>query len=904
MPGTAADLKAANLISQWVARKTELKPRGREGRFVGLCPKHDDHHPSLVVDDHGSRNGTGTFRCWVCGVGGDLFDFLVWTEGMSISEAIEHVAENTSGWNKKKTDPAEVIRRQKRKEAADIMEAAVAWFKSQLRPDHVELLATRNKLSAATVQIAEIGYGAPGFRQAMKFAGYTDVQLYEVALLDKTDEGKLYFPFENLLTIPMRDQGRIVYLTGRKTEDSPVQKKYRHQTVTRAGDEPHSPFIYRPLYWIDSLRKPDVDRLYIVEGPMDALAVQQRSSLIGENLAVVAHLGNALTIEQANNLAPMAQGLEVIILADGDDAGIYGGKTLSGGAIKSAEVLAQVGVSARILICKADTDPSSMGDEIGELKELLDAVTVWCREVLPGLTSQKQTDLLKTRLVPLLASYAVIERGQAITQLADALSQNPLTIKAAISEYLKESPAEKADQYARTDLGNAKRLIDTYGDNLHYCYPQQAWYVWSENRWEVDRIGRLEKYGSEVLSTLQREAAKMTGEARQAMRRFADLSEKQPRRIAMIQSAQHIGDIPILPAQLDADPWLLNTMSGVVDLHTLNVQEARRESLCSKLAPVVYSNQAQCPSWLKFLDEITAGNMDLQQYLQRAVGYSLTGDTSEECFFLLYGATGQNGKSTFLRVVQAMLGDYATTASFDTFLARKGDAGIRNDVAALVGRRMVIAIEANAGKMLDEALIKSITGRDLITARFMRQEFFTFMPQFKLWLATNHQPVIRGTDGAMWRRVKKIPFVVRIPDERLDKHLDDKLHQERPGIFVWALEGLSMWKQDGLGDCQTVEMATQDYRDESDVLAEFIIDEVREDITAPLMTGRELYGVYQHWCETAGERFPFSYRNFNEELRSRGLQSSRSDKGLCWKGLALKTDEAPTLTYIQDKRNE
>jgi len=865
---------------------------------------HDDHSPSLTVDDHGSKNGTGTFRCWTCGVGGDLFDWLVWTEKMSTAEAIEHVAENTQGWNKKKTDPAEVIRRQQRQAAADIMADAVAWFKDQLRPDHVELLARRNGLTPATIQLAEIGYGGPGFRQAMNAVGHSDERLYEMALLDKSDEtGRLFFPFERLLTIPMRDQGRIVYITGRKLEDH-AKPPYRHQTINRHGNEPHSPFVYRPLYWIDSLRKPDVERIYLVEGPMDALAVQQRADLLGGHLGVVAHLGNAISPDHAKILAPMAEGIEVIILADGDDAGIFGGKNLSGGAVKSAEVLAQCGVSSRILICRPDTDPSSMGDDLGSLGEPSDPVTIWCREVLPGQTSQKQTELLKTRLVPLLASYPAIERADGVAQVATALSQNPMTIKQAIAEHLKDAPPEQQDQYARTDLGNAKRLIDTYGDNLHYCYPQVQWYVWDENRWEVDRLGRLEKYGSDILATLQREAAKLSGEARTTARKFADLSEKQPRRIAMIQGAQHIGSVPVLPADFDADPWAMNTQSGVVDLKTLQVSEARREAMCSKLAPVTYSTQAQCPSWLKFLDEITAGDMDLQQYLQRAVGYSLTGDTSEECFFLLYGATGQNGKSTFLRVVQAMLGDYATTASFDTFLARKGDAGIRNDVAALVGRRMVIAIEANAGKMLDEALIKSITGRDLITARFMRQEFFTFMPQFKLWLATNHQPVIRGTDGAIWRRVKKIPFMVRIPDERLDRHLDDKLHQERMGIFVWALEGLSMWKRDGLGDCQSVDAATQDYRDESDVLAEFISDEIREDITAPILPGRELFGLYQGWCERVGERFPFSYRNFNEELRSRGLQSCRSDKGLCWKGITLNTDDNPTLEYPQDKRND
>ena len=902
--GVAADLKAQHLISEWIAQQTELHPKGN-GRFVGLCPMHDDHRPSLQVNDHGSRKGTGTFRCFVCNRGGDLFDWLVWTKGLSVSEAIELVADATPGWTKRKNDPVEVKQRQERDEAAEVMEAAVAWLKSQLRQEHIELLARRNGLTPATIKLAEIGYGAPGFREAMNAVGYSDDVLYNVALLDKAREtGRLYFPFERTLTIPMRDQGRIVYMTGRKLEDKPAQQKYRHQTVTRSGNEPHSPYIFRPLYWLDSLRKPDIERLYIVEGPMDALAIEQRQELLGGNVAVVAHLSNTLSPEQAQVLAPLAQGVAVTVIADGDDRGIRGGDDLRGGALMSAEQLSKVGISARVMICKAGEDPASMGDDLANLKESLDPVDVWCRHVLPGLADQQKTKVLKDRLIPLLASYPVIDRDAGIGQVASALGQNTATLKGAIAEFLKETPAQREQRWPLTDLGNAQRMVHLFGNNIRYCYPQNKWYTWAGNRWEQDRTGQIERYGKATIQAMRQEAAKLSGKAALDLTKFCNVTERQTRRIAMIQAAQSEEGIPVLPTDFDADRWLLNTESGIMDLRNLTFAESTREAMLSKLAPVRYEVAAQCPRWLSFMDEVTDGNTELQQYLQRASGYSLTGDTRERCFFLLYG-TGSNGKSVFLSVLRRLLGDYAQTAAFETFLSRKGDAGIRNDLASLFGIRFVVASEAGAGRMLDEGMVKVITGHtDEIRCRFLHQEEFSYRPQFKLWLATNHLPKISGTDRGIWSRVRMIPFTVTIPAERQDRELEDKLSQELPGILNWALEGLVLWQKDGLGDCAAITEATEEYREDSDVLAEFLGDETVTDSQA-MIPARDLYERYLSWCEAAHERFPMQYRNFNSSLTSRGVETTRSGNGSkYWRGLRLQEAGQQTMDYPQDKRND
>ena len=249
------------------------------------------------------------------------------------------------------------------------------------------------------------------------------------------------------------------------------------------------------------------------------------------------------------------------------------------------------------------------------------------------------------------------------------------------------------------------------------------------------------------------------------------------------------------------------------------------EHFITKLAPVNFEPDAACPRWLEFLSRIMDGNEQLIDFLQRAVGYALTGETSEQCLFIFYGS-GANGKSTFLQTMSYVLGDYSMSTPTETLLVKRRGA-IPNDVARLKGARFVIACEADAENRLAESLIKQMTGGDTISARFLHQEWFDFEPTHKVFFGTNHKPVIKGTDYAIWRRIRLVPFEITIPEGERDKNLPEKLKAEADGILAWAVQGCLVWQQQGLGVPEEVKAATDSYREEMDILGEFLKDRCR-----------------------------------------------------------------------------
>ncbi len=299
------------------------------------------------------------------------------------------------------------------------------------------------------------------------------------------------------------------------------------------------------------------------------------------------------------------------------------------------------------------------------------------------------------------------------------------------------------------------------------------------------------------------------------------------------------------------------------------------------LAPVPHDPTAECPQFLAFLDRIMAGNVDLIRFVQRAIGYSLTGLATEQVLFILHG-TGANGKSTFLEAVRHVLGDYAVQADPSTFLMRDPDS-IRNDVARLRGARFISVVEISSGRHLDEAFVKQATGGDTITARFLYREPFQFMFTAKIFLACNHKPEIRGADLGIWRRIRLIPFEVTIPPEEQDRHLVDVLTKEAPGILQWAVEGCLSWQRQELGMVGAVAEATAGYREASDALAGFLAERCVLDPDL-WSSASELYRAYREWAESAGER-PVSQRRFGQMLCERGFTLDRTDRQRYWKGL-------------------
>jgi putative DNA primase/helicase len=440
-----------------------------------------------------------------------------------------------------------------------------------------------------------------------------------------------------------------------------------------------------------------------------------------------------------------------------------------------------------------------------------------------------------------------------------------------------------------TDLGNAERLASRHGKDLRYVTAWKSWLVWDGRRWQRDDLLEVERRAKDtVRSILTEEYPVAPNEDKAFIGKHALASEASGRVRAMIECAKAEGAIPVRYQAFDAHPFLYTCRTGTLDLSTGRLRSHRRDDLITKLADVDWDGEATCPLWLQFLSRVFGDDAALIAYIQRAVGYSLTGDTREQCLHLLYGS-GSNGKSTFLEVLQALMGDYGLQADFATFVEKKGD-GPRNDVARLAGARMVRSSEIGEGKRLNESLVKSLTGQDTIAARYLYSEAFEFRPTFKLWLAANHKPVIRGTDHAIWRRVRLIPFTVTISEAEKDETLKDRLLTELPGIFRWAVDGCLQWLESGLQPPDVVMAATQAYKSESDILGAFL-DECCELGQGLEVSAGELYAAYKRWAKDNGE-FELSQTAFGRRIEERGFDVRKN--GIKYRrGLRLLPNVSP-----------
>ncbi len=446
--------------------------------------------------------------------------------------------------------------------------------------------------------------------------------------------------------------------------------------------------------------------------------------------------------------------------------------------------------------------------------------------------------------------------------------------------------------FAHTDLGNAERFVRHHKENVRYCAAVKTWYIWDGRRWQGDTVEMIYYLARLTVRNIPKEADIYQHDdlRRAQVLKWATHSESRERIRAMVELAQSDPVVAIEPDFFDRDLWLLNCMNGTLNLKTLNLQPHNRQDFVSKLVPVAYDADAICPRWEQFLDCIFGHNQPLIDYVQRICGYCLTGSTREQDFYFLYG-TGANGKSTLIKTLMALLGtDYATQASSETLWARRYEA-IGEEIAVLQGARLVIAMEADQGKKLAEGLVKQLTGGDRIRARRLYANSFEFMPTFKILLAANHKPRISGTDNGIWRRIKMIPFMVSIPEDKQDVDLGEKLLKELPGILNWTLKGCRDWQQQGLRPPSEVTEATTDYRADSDLISAFLEESALIDPTSRIQC-KHLYEAYQTWAESAGEK-PLNMRRFNDSLKERGFQTQ---VGNCnrkfWHGIGLRRSDA------------
>jgi len=464
-----------------------------------------------------------------------------------------------------------------------------------------------------------------------------------------------------------------------------------------------------------------------------------------------------------------------------------------------------------------------------------------------------------------------------------------------------------------TELGNAERLVFRHGDNLRFAHDAGKWFVWDAGRWRIDTVGLAQELGKETARALweQRDAYLRRGgkplegeekaKASEAFKRHWKKGESAASIRNALALAQSSPRLACLSTDFDRDVWLLGAGGEVVDLRSGEASEGKRDQLVSKQAacrPVVVAQDVDpCPRWSKFLLDAMGGDAELVAYLQRVVGYTLTGLTDEQCLFFLWGP-GSNGKTTFLETLAALMGEYAGACSFESFLA-KDVSGIRNDLAALQGKRLAYAEEPKQGARLDAGTVKQITGGGKIQARFLFREYFEFQPAHKLFLAANFQPAVDDPSEGFWRRIRLVPWRQQYRTSETqpahwpaaNKSLARELREELPGIMRWAIQGALLWQKHGLAEPKALRDEAQAWREAEDTLGNFLAERcvVAEGAS---VGSAELYIAYQSFALSNGFH-PMNNQRFPGQLEIRLLgraEKKRGKRGYDWRGLGLLSD--------------
>jgi putative DNA primase/helicase len=469
--------------------------------------------------------------------------------------------------------------------------------------------------------------------------------------------------------------------------------------------------------------------------------------------------------------------------------------------------------------------------------------------------------------IPAIADHAlaIIDRFNEFKHI-QGLSIEEIAKEESIKRRKEREDREKSiwtklDGLNCTHFGNADRFLAWHSDVVRYCPPFEWWFFWvaEEGRWKRDEAGIISELGKFVILKIYEEASKLRNEdRRKALASWAIRCETPGTVNQMLEVARSCPDVVIMPGVFDNENHLINLKNGYYDLNTHVFSPHDQSHFFSMILPFKYDPHASCHGWLSFLDRIFKSNPEKEKiisFLQRAIGYTLTGDTSERAIFLMHGL-GANGKSVFIRVLEALFGEYGASVSSVTFTTAMA-TNVRNDLARLVGKRFVWASENSSDTVLDEENIKRWTGGDTVVCRFLFKEEFTYRPNFKIWWVFNHKPKIKDATDSIWDRIHLIPCEERIPLDQQDKHLTEKLIVELPGIFNWAITGLKEFQLVGLLAPSSVKEATKEYRNSEDVLADFLsetFDDSQQSLGDIRMPFKRIWELWTAWCNANNEK--------------------------------------------------
>lgn len=478
------------------------------------------------------------------------------------------------------------------------------------------------------------------------------------------------------------------------------------------------------------------------------------------------------------------------------------------------------------------------------------------------------------------------------------------TIAKSVSRYSVEEE-EKSKAQAKepfTDVWNANLFFEKYGDSIKYCDALGGWFIWDATRWKRDDTFQILRLAKNTVKQMY-QMSKVASD--KFLFKHAVKSEGETRLKSMISLVRSEGTIATTNEQFDSDIFLLNCKNGTLNLQTGELKVHSKDDYITRRVEFDYNKNADCLEWRHFLMTIFQGDIQLIDFMQRAVGYSLSGSIKEQCIFILYGV-GMNGKSTFLKHIFRILGDYAINTPATTLMEKYNDS-IPNDVARLKGTRFVTAVESGRSRALAEAQIKQLTGDDPISARFLHREYFDFFPTFKIFFATNHKPNISGTDKGIWRRILTIPFKKIISPKEHDPKLDEKLSHEYEGILNWAVEGFQLWQAQGMGRPDKVVVATNEYQEESDLIGNYIEERCISGKDFKVQASLILKDI-QQWAKDNGLRC-VKRNEFIDYMQKCGftkdmLSAGKGKGNIYWFGVDLKASDGRESREFQGDHYE
>ncbi len=611
--------------------------------------------------------------------------------------------------------------------------------------------------------------------------------------------------------------------TARVRRDNPEIEGGRPKAKYIAAYGDRKSLFFPPAAW-SLLQTPDT-QIALVEAEKSALAITAWAARTNTNILAVA-LGGVYGWRGRIGKAESSTGERVDVLGPVSDLEACDGRTVY--------VLVDANVS---------TNPKVKAARNGLVKELR-----------------------KRNCTVLVCNLPVVEGVNGPDDLIAVVGDEALSKVFSEAEGIVEAPAEYSDDAL------ALRFTEKY-DDLRYTAAYSEWRRWDGSRWVEDDSLQIFDRARLVC----REAAGECAKANVAQRITSAQTVAAVERLARYDR-RHAATVD----QWDENLWILNTPAGTVDLTNGTLRPSDRRDHCTKSTAVAPGGA--CPTWIAFLDIVTGGDKELQAYLRRVCGYSLTGSIRDHAMFFLFGS-GANGKSVFTATHSGILGDYATVAPIESFTSSQNEHH-PTDLAALQGARLVISTETEDGRRWAESKLKSLTGGDKIAARFMRQDFFEFTPQFKLLISGNHKPGIRTVDESMARRMNLVPFGVTIPPKERNPKLTQELRAEWPGVLEWMIEGCLEWQRIGLTPPAAVTRATVDYLVAEDSLATWMSDRCDRNPQS-WTSAKALFESWKSWAESAGE-YVGSQKRFSQNLEARGILPDRNMVGRGFRGISLR----------------